>query len=398
MKLRRSHGLVVLVAVALAIAGFWAWNQRRGSTAEGLGAAASAAASSQTLELASSETITVAEHPLARIVPVSGTVKAVKTATVKVRVAGEIQGLSLREGDAVKAGQVVARIDPTEMQARLRQAREQADAAKAQVDIAQRQVDNNQSLVQQGFISKTALENALANLNGAKSTYQAANAAVDVVKRSLDDTVLRSPITGFVATRALQNGERAGIDAKVVDIVDVSVMELEAVLAPQDAAAVRVGQAAKVRLDGAIRESLAAKVVRVSPSTQTGSRGVLVFLSLEPHAALKHGLYAQGDVLVGLQQVLALPLATVRTDRPAPYVQWVNQGVVEHRAVTLGERGDVNGQPYVAVQGLSAGMRVVAGSVGPLRAGTPVRLDVPAATPANPVASPGASAALGVGK
>jgi RND family efflux transporter MFP subunit len=395
MKLRRSHGLLAFVAVAMAMAGFWFWTQKGGSVAKGTSAAASAPASELTLELALNETITVAEHLLARSVPVSGTVKAVKTAAVKVRVAGEIQGLSLREGDAVKAGQVLARIDPTEVQARLRQAREQADAAKAQVDIAQRQFDNNQSLVQQGFISKTALENAMASLNGAKSTYQAASAAVDVVKRSLDDTVLRAPITGLVATRALQNGERAGIDTKVFDIVDVSVMELEAVLAPQDAAAVRVGQAAKISLDGPLKETIEAKVVRISPSTQPGSRGVLVFLSLAPHPALKHGLYAQGDVVLGSQQALAVPVSAVRTDLPTPYVQWVSQGVIDHRAVTLGERGFVNDQPYVAVQGLSAGMRLVAGSVGPLRVGTPVRLDVAAATPANPAAS---IAAIGIGK
>ena len=86
--------------------------------------------------------------------------------------AGELQGLTLREGDTVKAGQEVARIDPTEARARLRQAQQQADAAKSQVDINQRQYNNNRALVDQGFISATALVTSQASLEAAKASYQ----------------------------------------------------------------------------------------------------------------------------------------------------------------------------------------------------------------------------------
>jgi hypothetical protein len=126
-----------------------------------------------------------------------------------------LQELSVREGDPVQAGQVVARIDPSEFQARVRQAQQQADAAKAQVDIAQRQFDNNQALVNQGFISQTALLASQASLNGARATHMAALAALGLWPTSLwADATLRSPSVGpVVAQRLAQPGERVAIEA-----------------------------------------------------------------------------------------------------------------------------------------------------------------------------------------
>jgi len=152
-------------------------------------------------EIPASATLLAVEQRLLKNLPVSGTLKAVNTVLIKSRVAGEITELKLREGDSVKAGQVVARIDPSEYQRRLRQAEQQAEAAKAQVDIAKRQYDNNKSLVDKGFISVTALETSLSSLAGAEATYKAALAGADVSRKVLDDAVLTSPISGQVSAR-----------------------------------------------------------------------------------------------------------------------------------------------------------------------------------------------------
>lgn len=324
-------------------------------------------------ELAATDLVRAETVTLSQGLPVSGSLRAVNSAVVKARVAGELQGLAVREGDTVAAGQVLARIDATESQARLRQAREQAESARAQIDTAQRQFDNNQALVNQGFISRTALDTSLNALNAARANHQAALAAVDLARKSVEDTVLRAPIAGVVAQRLAQPGERVGIDTRIVEVVDVSRLELEATLSAADSVQVRVGQAAQLQVEGVPRP-LAARVVRISPSAQAGSRSVPAYLALQDPTGLRQGLFAQGRIATGEVAALAVPLTAVRTDKPAPYVQVVENGAVAHRPVTPGVRGAAGQDTLVAVDGIAAGTMVIRGHVGPLREGTPVRM------------------------
>lgn len=328
------------------------------------------------VELAASDVVKAETRELLRGLPISGSLRAVDSAVVKARVAGELQGLTLREGDAVKAGQVVARIDPTETQARLKQAQEQADSAKAQIEIAQRQYNNNKSLVDQGFISKTALDTSWHNFVSAEANHKAALAAVDMARKSLDDTALRAPINGVVAQRFAQPGERVGVDGKVIEIVDLGRLEIEATLSAADSMDVRVGQDAALQVEGSSRP-LAARVVRINPSATAGSRSVLVYLAVQDPTGLRQGLFAQGVLGTGKAQALAVPLEAVRTDKPTPYVQVVENNAVAHKSVTLGTRGDAAKETWVAVEGLAAGATVIKGHVGPLREGTAVKFTAP---------------------
>lgn len=370
MKRWIKWGLVALVVALLAIAVLRALGARKVQQAA---LAEQTARSTQTvIELAAGDLLPLQTQELLRGLPVSGTLKAANSAFVKARVPGELQGLGVREGDAVKAGQVLARIDPAEYEARLRQAQLQADAAKAQIDIAQRQYDNNKALVDQGFISRTALDTSLANLNGARASFEAAGAAADVARKSMADTVLKAPMAGFISQRLAQPGERVAVDTRIVEIVDLSRMEIEAALSAADSAGVRVGQQALLQVEGHA-QPVPARVARINPSTQAGSRSVLVYLQLKPAPGLRQGLFVQGSLGTEKLKTLAVPLQAVRSDKPQPYVQVVENQQVRHVSVTLGARGQAGGQDMVAINGLAEGSLVLAGAVGPLREGTAVR-------------------------
>lgn len=370
MKRWIKWGLVALVVALLAIAVLRALGARKAQQAA---LAEQTARGTQTvIELAAGDLLPLQMQELQRGLPVSGTLKAANTAFVKARVPGELQGLSVREGDAVKAGQVIARIDPAEYEARLRQAQLQADAARAQIDIAQRQYDNNKALVDQGFISRTALDTSLANLNGARASFEAAGASADVARKSMADTVLKAPMAGFVSQRLAQPGERVAVDTRIVEIVDLSRMEIEAALSAADSVGVRVGQQALLQVEGHA-QPVPARVARINPSTQAGSRSVLVYLQLKPAPGLRQGLFVQGSLGTEKLKTLAVPLQAVRSDKPQPYVQVVENQQVRHVSVTLGARGQAGGLDMVAITGLAEGSRVLAGVVGTLREGTAVR-------------------------
>jgi membrane fusion protein, multidrug efflux system len=342
------------------------------------------------IELAAGDVFIVQNIELSQGVPISGSLKAVNSAVIKARVAGELQGLTVREGDAVKAGQVIARVDSSEYAARVRQAQETADAAKAQIDIAQRSFDNNKALVDQGFISRTALDTSLASLQSAQANHKAALAALDVSKKSVQDTVLTAPISGIVSQRLAQPGERVGIDARVVEIVDLSRLELEAPLAASDSVQVRVGQTARLKIESR-SEDVAATVTRINPSATASSRSVLVYLNVAQLPGLRQGLFAQGTLDTVKENVLAVPLSAVRTDKPQPYVQIIQNGRIVHQTVEMGGRGEAQGMTMVALKNIAAGTMITPASAGNLRENTQVSL--PGIKPAAPAKSAASGAA-----
>ena len=399
-SLKLTPKRIVIALVVIALAG-GVWRALSAKKTQQL-AATDAAQTQGQIEFSQNDVFTAEVREITQGLAVSGTVKALNYAVIKARVAGEVKEITVREGDAVTAGQVLARIDPVEYQRRFEQAQEQASAAKSQMEIAQRQWDTNKALVDQGFISKTALDNSLASFQGAVASHKAAIAGADVARKSLDDSVLRAPFSGVIAVRAAQRGERVGIDARVLELVDLRQLEVEAPLSPSDSLDVKMGQTARLQIEDRA-DLITAHVTRMSPSAQAGSRSVFVYLTLDQPAGLRHGLFAKGTLGLMNSQVLAVPLTAVRTDHPSPYVQVVEKVgeamQVRHQTVEMGIRGnDASGkdpQDWVAVKGLPVGSVVLKGQVGAMREGMVVRFTTANPTPSTPataVAAPLASA------
>ncbi len=400
IRRRLRWGLAAALVLIVAVAATW-WMRGRGGPAvpAARGAATAASAAQPAVQLAASDIAIAAPGELVSTLVVSGGLKAVDSAVIKARVAAEVKALSVREGDRVAAGQLIGRLDATEFEWRWRQAEEQAQAAQAQLDIAQRTLDNNKALVDQGFISRTALDTSVSSANGARASLQAARATAELAKKAVRDSEIRAPIAGLVAQRLVQPGERVPVDARLVEIVDLSRIELEAAVAPDEVTALRVGQPARVQIDG-LSDSLPAQVARISPSAQPGTRAVMAYLRLQPHPALRQGLFARGSVDLERRRTLLLPATAVRFDQARPYVLAVENGQAQRRDVRLGGRGevDIGGRSEAAVEildGLAAGTPVLRGSVGALRSGT--RVELPAGGgPAGTASGAAAGGARGV--
>ena len=328
---------------------------------------------------------------LVRTLEVSGGLRAVESAVVKARVAAEVKAISVREGDPVKAGQLLGRLDATEFTWRLRQAEQQAASAKSQLDIAERALKNNQALVEQGFISTNALDTSVMSASGARALLLAAQAAAELARKAVRDSEIRAPLSGIVSQRLVQPGERVPLDAKLLEIVDLSRIELEAAVSPDDVGSLQVGSVARLHVDG-LAQPVAARVVRINPSTQAGTRSVLTYLALEPVPGLRQGLFARGTIELQRTSALVVPASAVRVDQARPYVLAIAGAKAVQRPVTLGARGEAvfGRQPEAAIEigaGLAVGDTVLRGNVGAIRDGTPVQLAGAAASAHSSAAS-----------
>ena len=364
-------GVVVLVALGL-------WRLRQPAAVPAAAPAATTAAPTAALELAPTDVALASTRTLVRTVPVSGSLEAVSTALVKARIAAELRELTVREGDTVRAGQRIGQLDERDATWRLRQADDQVAAAQAQLDIAERTLANNRALVAQGFISQNALQTSDSNAAAARASRAAAQAAAELARRAVQDAAVVAPIAGQVAQRFAEPGERLGIDARIVEIVDLSRLELAAPLAPADAAALRTGQPARLTVQGQAA-TLTARVARINPSAQAGTRAVMVYLAVDAAPGLRQGLFANGEVEIDRQSARVVPVSALRVDGARPYVLAVAEGRVQRLPVTPGQRGEAgfDSAPEPAVEivdGLAEGAVVLRGSVGALRDGTPVSL------------------------
>jgi membrane fusion protein (multidrug efflux system) len=383
---RRFRWLIVIaLLVALGAAVFRLMIERRTATSATPAATSNRAAS---LELTEGDIVTAANVTLSRSVEVSGSVRAVQSAFVKARVAGEIVRILVREGEAVRAGQVLVEQDTIELGLRLRQAELQASTARSQLEIAQRALTNNRALVTQGFISSTALETSVSNEAAAQASLLVAQTAVDLARKARADATLTAPIAGLVAQRLAQPGERVSVDARLLEIVDLARLEVEIALPPEDVVAVAVGRPAALRIDG-IDGDIPARVARINPSAQAGARTVAVYLAIDSQPGLRQGLFARGRILLDERQVLALPPSAVRTDRALPYVLALEGEQIVARTVRTGARGRTGAQEAVeVVEGLAPGARVLAGSAGAIAEGTRWRAAAAVAKPVPAASTP----------
>jgi membrane fusion protein, multidrug efflux system len=334
------------------------------------------------LEFLPSDVTQAKVRDLRQLLPMSGSLRAVNQATVKSKVAGEVREVLVREGEPVKAGQVVVKMDTSDYQARLDQAQGALRAARGQLDIAAKSRDNNKALLDKGFISKNAFDNAASQFDIARANVESARGALDVAQKALADTVIRTPISGLISSRSVQPGEKVPVDFRLLDVVDLSQMEMEAAMPASEIMHVALGQDVQVRVEG-MTQPVTATVARINPATQTGSRSILVYIRIDnPQAALRAGMFGEARLTIAKKSdVLTVPQSAVRNEAGSTYVYAIENGKLAQKPVTLGMNGDDgDGNAVEVVNGLDNGTHIVKSNLGNLRVGTAVRVTGSAAT------------------
>ena len=373
MRMKFPLKWVVLLLIVLGLAwGITRALKARSTQQQAAAVAAEALKMPVTFALRSTDVLVAERLSINQVEPVSGTVRAVNAVTLRSTMSAVVTRIDALEGATVKAGQVLAQLDADDTRARLQQAQQQSNAAKAQVELAKRQRDNNRALVEKGFISSTALVSSDSNYATALANYEAALAAQQIAKRGLEDAALRAPFSGVVTQRHVKAGERVAVNAPVVDIVDVSQLEVEVLLPIAASSGLKIGQTATLNLESQ-PQPITAKVARINPSIDAGSRSVRIYLSI-PTGKARVGEFATGELTVGSLEGTAVPLDSIRTDQPSPYVQVVRDQTIVHTTVQILATGRAGETRYAIVEPLPAGTTVLSPTAGLIANGTAVTL------------------------
>lgn len=321
---------------------------------------------------------------LEQSLPLTGSLMPLNEATVKAKVAGELVAVTVREGESVKQGQVLAKIDLTEVQAKVAAREADVAATNAQLVWAEKNRNQQKALLDKAFISQSAFDNIQSNYDVAVAKQRAAEADLVVARKSQGDAVLVAPISGIVSLRHAQPGERIPLDAKVVSIVDLSRLQLEASVPPAAIGQVKVGQTMNFRVEGFGEREFAGRIERINPSATAGSRSISVYAVIDNREGLlRGGMFAQGALTLSrVDNALAVPASAVREEIGQTFVYAIVDGLVKRKNVKVGPP-DASGRVQV-FDGLVAGDRIVRVNLGSLREGLTARLSGPALAPGGP--------------
>ncbi len=334
---------------------------------------------------------------LPRTVIVTGTLAADEDVVAGFKVAGRLSEILVDLGSPVRRGQVLARLDPTDYRIRvaqaeaaLRQARaslglpaegtdESVDPAKtalvrearAVLDEARLSRDRMAQLREKDLVARAELDTAVSRLQVAEGRYQAAleeirnrheilaerRQALALARQQQDDAVLHAPIDGAVRERRASVGEYLAAGAPVVGLVRIHPLRLRVSVPERDAAAIRAGQAVRVRVEGDPAEH-AGRVARMSPAIQEQNRTLLVEAEVaNRQGRIRPGAFARAEIVVAAERPAVLvPASAIVTFAGVEKVFGVKDGRAVERQVRTGRRA---ADRVEILEGLAAGDPVV---------------------------------------
>jgi membrane fusion protein, multidrug efflux system len=366
------------------------------SAAQGASApAASAAASAPVLLLAAEDVRTLTPSLLATGPVISGSVQPERKADLRAEVAAVVQQVLKANGEPVRAGELLVRLDDTAIRDSLNSAEESVRAVTQAFEQSERQVQRLKTLQAQGMTSTQALEDAEVRRNNAQSDLVAAKARVVSARQTLRRTEVRAPFDGVLSERKVSPGDTAQMGKELVKVIDPRSMRFEGLVSADRMAELKPGQAVSFRVNGAQPSEFVGKVKRIDATANATTRQVEVVVSFADAAQAPRvaGLFAEGRIETGGVQALSLPEGAIQRAGDTAYVWRLGANALQKVAVTLGERDSRTGQVPV-LGGVNAGDRLLRNPSSSLRDGQrfefskPVAGGIAASTPASAAAKP----------
>ena len=368
--------IVVVIGIAMSFFRSPAPSSNPSAAKNAAPAATTSAIKNTTLEFLPQEIFKVTPIELKQTMALSGALRAVDQASVKARVAAEVREVLVREGESVTAGQILVRMDTSEFQARVDQAKGNLHAMRAQLDIATKNRDNNRALLDKGFISRAAFDNTASQFAAAQANVESAQGALDIVQKLLNDSVVRAPISGLIAVRNVQPGEKVSTDYKLLDIVNLKKMECEALVPTSDIPKIKIGQSVLLHIEG-LTEEFIGNVTRINPATQAGSRSIAIYIQVaNPQDMLKVGMFVDAQLVLRTKaNAIAIPQTAVHKESSGAYVYALEKNLIVRKNITLGQEGRSGEVALIEItSGLNVEDQIVKTDMGNLRPGTAVRM------------------------
>ncbi|GAB4036981.1 MAG: efflux RND transporter periplasmic adaptor subunit [Rubrivivax sp.] len=324
------------------------------------GAASAAAKPATTLLLAPEDLLVLSPARVAQGPVISGTVVPARRADLRAEVAAVVVQVLKDNGEAVRAGELLLRLDDTPLRDSLASAEEAQQAAAQAFEQAERTVQRLKTLQAQGMTSTQALEDAEVRRNAAQSELAAARARVVSARQQLQRTLVRAPFAGVVAERRASAGDTAQIGKELMKVIDPASMRFEGLVSADRLAELKLGQPVTFRINGFADREFSGRVERIDASVNAATRQVAVVVAFDEPAQAPRvaGLFAEGRVETGSAQALALPEGALVRAGDSAHAWRVEGAKLAKVTLRLGER-DARTGLWPVLSGLAAGDRVL---------------------------------------
>jgi membrane fusion protein (multidrug efflux system) len=304
---------------------------------------------------------------------ITGSIQPERRADLRAEVSAVVMGVLKENGEPVRRGDLLVRLDDTSIRDALQSAQESERTAAQAADQAERQLQRQTTLRASGMASAQALEDTEVRRNTAQSDLAAAKARVVQARQQLQRTEVRSPFDGLVSDRKVSAGDTAQVGKELLKVIDPRSLRFEGFVSADAIESVRPGQAVNFRVNGFGARDFAGKVRLVSPTANPTTRQVEVLVDVGSDAPPRlAGLYAEGRVEAAGTSALVVPSSVLVREGDKAWAWRVEGKVLRKVPVVLGDR-DARRGDYVVRGGVAAGDRLLRHPIGALKDGQPVQ-------------------------